>query len=40
MVEAPNEWIVTAIKDVAKKVVIKVFKVQWSPVLISFKNGD
>ena len=40
MVEAPNEWIVIATKDVVQKVVIKVFKVQWYPVLIPFQNGD
>ena len=40
MIEAPNEWMETVIKDAVKKVVKKFFKVQWTPILISFKNGD
>ena len=40
MIEAPNEWMETVIKDVVKEVVKKVFKVQWSPILIPCNNGD
>ena len=34
-----KEWTLSS-KDVVKKLVKGFFKVQWSPVLISFQNGD
>ena len=39
VIEAPNEWMETFIKDVVKRVDEKVFKVQWHPILIPFKYG-